>query len=128
MYENILSKDKRGEQMKYIAMIDLDERPTSCNFVGCSGRFSLWPLGSTSEVLSADECFIGKWIPVSERLPEREYENYLVSTSEGEVDIGAYDSTKGWSLCDVNGIYFPQYKGIEIVAWMPLPEAYKESD
>lgn len=68
------------------------------------------------------------WIPVSERMPEKEYENYLVSTKEGDVDIGTYDREKGWSMCDANGFYFPQYKGIEIVAWMPLPEHYKESE
>ena len=65
-----------------------------------------------------------KWIPVSERLPIVEYENYLVSTNNGEVDIGTY-SVKGWSLCDADGFYFPQHRKIEVVAWMSLPKPYK---
>ena len=67
-----------------------------------------------------------KWIPCTERLPEKEYENYLVSTSDGEVDIGSYGSEKGWSMCDADGFYYPRHRGIEVVAWMPLPEPYKE--
>ena len=66
-----------------------------------------------------------KWIPCSERLPEKEYDNYLVSTSDDEVDIGSYGSEKGWSMCDADGFYYPRHRGIEVVAWMPLPGSYK---
>lgn len=66
-----------------------------------------------------------KWIPCTERLPKEEYKNYLVSTNDGEVDIGSYGSEKGWSMCDADGFYYPQHRGIEVVAWMPLPKPYK---
>jgi hypothetical protein len=66
---------------------------------------------------------VGKWIPCSERLPE-EYGNYLV-TSDEDVDIGTFTpNTAKWSGCDADGFYWVY----DIIAWMPLPEPYKESE
>lgn len=63
------------------------------------------------------------WIPCSERLPE-EYGNYLITTYDGDVDIGSIDpSRKGvWSACDADGFYWLR----NVIAWMPLPERYQE--
>ena len=55
--------------------------------------------------------FIGKWIPVSERLPE-ESKRYVVSTKYNDVMTDFY-----------TGEGFLQ--GDDIIAWMPLPEPYK---
>ena len=62
------------------------------------------------------------WIPCSERLPE-EYGNYLITTSDGDVDIGSIDPNKksGWSACDADGFYWLR----NVIAWMPLPGGYK---
>ena len=73
-----------------------------------------------------------RWIPCSERLPEQ-YGNYLVSyrTDDFESDIGTFDpdrinsDTGEWSACDANGFYWVASKGLEVIAWMPLPEPYK---
>lgn len=64
-----------------------------------------------------------KWIPVSERLPE-EYGNYLVTTHDGNVDIGTIDpkNKNMWTACDADGFYWLG----NVVAWMPLPEPYRE--
>lgn len=68
-----------------------------------------------------------KWIPVSERLPEK---NTLVlawaeSTARGGdiCFVGSYDN-KAWFLQSNAGhlSYPSQY---EVVAWQPLPEPYK---
>lgn len=74
-----------------------------------------------------------QWIPCSKRLPEQ-YGNYLVSyrTDDFESDIGTFDpdrinsDTGEWSACDANGFYWVASKGLEVIAWMPLPEPYKE--
>ena len=51
-----------------------------------------------------------KWIPVSERLPEKD-DLYLICFDDGEYDL-VYFSKGAFS-----------YSGV--IAWMPLPEPYK---
>lgn len=63
-----------------------------------------------------------RWIPVTERLPKKNGE-YLVTeidciTCERLTDIAYH----GDFICTNNGFY----KANEIVAWMPLPEPWKE--
>ena len=55
----------------------------------------------------------GHWIPVSERLPEEKYKNYLVYCNDGYIATIMYDG-KRWLIDDA-----------EIVAWMPLPQPYR---
>jgi hypothetical protein len=67
-----------------------------------------------------------KWIPVTERLPE-DYGPYLVTVKD-ELRGGLHEMVCKyipnnlvfrWSKQDVNG---------GVIAWMPLPESYKESE
>lgn len=66
------------------------------------------------------------WIPVSERLPE--LEQIVLTTSEPlntfqrDVDT-ARRTNDGWRWGDDSRVS----SGWTIVAWMPLPEVYKES-
>lgn len=64
-----------------------------------------------------------RWIPCSERLPKK-YGNYLITTGEGEVDLGSYDPDRpgSWSACDAQGFHWVR----DVIAWMPLPERYRE--
>ena len=85
------------------------------------------------EALKADvpDTNVGKWILCSERLPEDDdykpfsyYEDgaILYCTKDGKIGFGwYYESTKEWANEDDG------YPG-EVVAWMPLPEPYKEED
>ena len=63
----------------------------------------------------------GEWIPVSERLPEKNVE-VLATTEWGSITIAErysandYFINEGTTNADAD----------EIIAWMPLPEAYKE--
>jgi hypothetical protein len=69
----------------------------------------------------------GRWIPVSERLPKAgEYvgdvdKYYLVQNEYGDMLVARYTHSEYWEQ-----IYQFQPIGDEIVAWMPLPEPYKE--
>lgn len=65
---------------------------------------------------------ISRWIPVEERLPEKPNENpllerYLVSVKNTDCVIRAF-----W-----NGASFTDgWEKLDVLAWMPLPEPYKE--
>lgn len=85
----------------------------------------------------------GKWIPVSERLPEKSGD-YLVSPSDGvledysdfsEVMIMPYDADGeafGWWTDKYDpvslGYLDSDFEEFEVIAWQPLPEPYKEAD
>ena len=56
-----------------------------------------------------------RWIPVTERLPEESNE-YLVSTVWEDVTTDYFRTDSGWMT----------FEKKEILAWMPLPESYKE--
>ena len=73
------------------------------------------------------------WIPVGERLPERENERqkrgvYLTTNEYGSVGVNNYEFESGsggftgWSSRTNN--WLPS--DIRITAWMPLPEPYRE--
>lgn len=51
-----------------------------------------------------------EWIPVSERLPEKNGK-YLVTVRNGNVYAGVYDAFSGRFQCAA-------------IAWMPLPQPY----
>ena len=63
-----------------------------------------------------------RWIPVSERLPmsDEEYHTFLVTDSKGNVALSEFYL----SISDKK----PYWSGmIDVKAWMPLPEPYKEN-
>lgn len=70
-----------------------------------------------------------RWIPCSERLPEKgEYigdvaKYYLVQNEYGDMLVARYTHGEYWEQ-----IYQLKPIGDEIVAWQPLPTPYKESD
>ena len=71
----------------------------------------------------------GQWIPCSERLPvPNEYDEtgeffkaYLVQTKSNRMHTALWDGTY-WTIW-TRGIVIDK-----VVAWMPLPEAYKEEN
>lgn len=69
----------------------------------------------------------GKWIPISERLPEEEEYILLSFANYTGLDIGRYEHD------GENDKFYPgddekSYSsyGIFVNAWMPLPETYRE--
>lgn len=70
-----------------------------------------------------------RWVPVSERLPNNyqqvlaqwEKPNHILNETHIFYDIMCIDSMGEWN----NGCGIPNGK---VVAWMPLPESYKEDE
>lgn len=60
-----------------------------------------------------------KWIPVSERLPEK-YKEVIVTDIETSDTYQSYYIGDGYWECD-NGAFKNR-----IIAWMPLPSSYQE--
>lgn len=75
------------------------------------------------EAIEQDEKENG-WIPVSERLPE-ECENVLTSVKFTGC-LGRYGTFKKIGHIDYYGNWRGDCIGGEVIAWMPLPEPYKE--
>lgn len=67
-----------------------------------------------------------RWIPVSERLPEPRMAVLGYAPRYQNIYALYYDSAYGWMVWSpVRDDFFPNSQG-EIIAWMPLPEPYKE--
>lgn len=61
-----------------------------------------------------------QWIPCSERLPKN-LRNYLTTLKDGDVEILEYNTRlREWNDMDGHII-----RDSYVIAWMPLPEAYK---
>ena len=67
------------------------------------------------------------WVPCSERMPEEE-SNAIITTKAGNVIVGMY--TKKYSFRMKEGFVCDDYfiYACSVVAWMPLPEPYKQEE
>lgn len=66
-----------------------------------------------------------RWIPVSERLPEEE-SDVLVCNANGDIELsrGSYST----EIKDDFIWYTSGWRFGKVIAWMPLPRPYKESE
>lgn len=68
---------------------------------------------------------VGEWIPCSERLPKN-IKTVLITIKELEQPIlGWYGDKFGWRIVTPE---FVNIKDYTVIAWMPLPPAYKEGE
>ena len=80
-------------------------------------------IGTLEEVREAVEK--QKWIPCSERSPEN-ISTVIVKVKEIEKPtIGWYGNMSGWRLTERD---FEELKDFTVIAWMPLPNLYREDD
>ena len=76
----------------------------------------------TYPIVSADR---PKWIPCSKRLPE-EGDVVLICSKIGVIDFGKRKGDKWVWLAEALWDYWQETE--DLIAWMPLPEPYKESE
>lgn len=64
-----------------------------------------------------------RWIPCSERLPEESHAVLVWCPERKNIYCACYEEKQWW----IFGAYFKKVE-LEVVAWMPLPEPYRESE
>lgn len=119
--DDLISRQALKEAMYIEAMVkDSDEQKWDS---GCWIRYKMF-----ERVVNSLPSAKPKWIPVTERLPEKYIGEWLCCTDEGEIMVLPYDTPgDGSKECvfyewDDNGYY---YQTFNVVAWMPLPEPWK---
>lgn len=91
----------------------------------------LVPMFRMKQWFISHPCEPPRWIPVTERLPEEICDSYWVCTDSGYqcecrwTNINPFwanlTTVWHWNIFDI-----PQYTSV--IAWMPLPEPYKEGE
>lgn len=85
---------------------------------------------STVDMLKKQGLFVGRWIPVSERLPE-DHDWYVIVVKEKSTGyqyiprIASHNHDNCWLIIDTEDADKDWLDDLECVAWMPLPEPYK---
>ena len=80
-------------------------------------------IAELQEAIEQDEKENG-WIPVSERLPEKNKD--VITTVKYSGFMGMYGRWLKTAFIDDYGEWNGECIGGEVIAWMPLPEPYKE--
>ena len=69
------------------------------------------------------------WIPASERLPKKPKENPLYDNKPLEIYLVSVKNTDCVIRAFWNGVSFTDgWEKLDVLAWMPLPEPYKEEE
>lgn len=68
-----------------------------------------------------------KWIPTSEQMPE-DQEYVLVYQRDGGMEVAYYDARKDVWCRSCDDYWWVSNEYSNIIAWMPLPEDYKETN
>jgi len=86
--------------MKYMAIIDADEKPVSCEFIGCNGNVTPYLIGATTNIKELEQ------EPVLDKIRAEIREEMLSHSGTGEEVIQAYADglKKGLKIID-------KYKG-----------------
>ena len=124
---------ERLEEYKYTHLIERDsEQCLHCTEIDCENGTdcTFCILDKAKEIVNklaeeykdVPDTNVGKWIPVSEKLPDdfMSYEYLTIRKNRRSASITYY--------CVVNHKWYSNRKStkeIDVIAWMPLPEPYK---
>lgn len=101
-------------------------RNMMCDQNGCPISDAVFALDKAIEALSADRPQ-AKWIPCSERLPNKDG-HYLVCVDWSQDNVDVLRWADGWNCFrDFDGNVYrkSELDRDTVIAWMPLPSAYK---
>lgn len=76
------------------------------------------------DALQANTSNKSEWIPVSERLPSKDGDAYLVT--DYCPLINHIRTRIAYCYANKDGFWSNTPKGYEVIAWMPLPKPYRE--
>ena len=107
-------------------LIDADALKEEMLWVMCGTGHQTQALMAISDAPTIDA--VPRWIPCEERLPEPNVAVLGYAPEFNNIFAVYYDSVCGWMIWSpVYDETFPSCQG-EIVAWMPLPEPYRERE
>ena len=74
-----------------------------------------------------------RWIPVTEHLPKIDmsyphHEDYLVQYESGGMDVASWSNVNRFWTDHVTEPYWNCVQFAKVIAWMPLPEPWKEGE
>ena len=70
------------------------------------------------------------WMPLKNKYPE-EHKIVLLCTDDGDIYIGEYESYSDYAYLGIEPEFYDPFEHREIndvIAWMPLPDPYKEDN
>lgn len=99
------------------------ENPDECN------SFLDWAIDMVARMPSAQPA--SRWIPCEERLPEIDmtyphHDDYLVQYDSGGMDVASWSNVNRFWTNHVTEPYWNCAQFQTVVAWMLLPELYRE--
>lgn len=125
--DGILVKENHGENGLRTFYQCFEEKPND-KYTNCDGGYcAIEKLAAYED--AEEQGQYGKWIPVSERLPEEPEENEIFDNKPLELYLVSIKGDPYPFRVFWNGKFFTNgWQKCEVTAWMPLPKPYRESE
>ena len=129
IFQGLNEKDLRFTRSNFDLCLSCTNGPLCPLFIGpCPTKLVYTKLSQYEDTgLAPEEVQQMRWIPVEERLPEKENAQVLMTDGEGWYISSRNEMVR---LLDCEGIFIPGKAGagVKVTHWMPLPKALKEEE